>query len=112
MNIDCEKIIDDLDGSEDEFISYFQKILIMRVIQQIFYEMLICGRKLVYTDSFFEATNIMKNVQNYSSEFDGLFHKMASKEPFINQKISYINRKSEIKISIVSNDIKEFLSII
>ena len=32
MNTDCDKIIEDLDKSEDEFIIYFQKILILQVI--------------------------------------------------------------------------------
>ena len=32
-----------MDDSEDNFRSYFQKILIPRVVQQIFFEMLIGG---------------------------------------------------------------------
>ena len=50
MNIDGDKIIEDLDESEKEFSSYFLKILILRVIQNIFCEMTICGRKIAYTD--------------------------------------------------------------
>ena len=47
--------------------------------------MLIGGRKIVYTDSFFEATNIRDNVQKYYSEFEGLLHEMVSKKQFMNQ---------------------------
>ena len=35
-------------------------------------------------------------MRNYSLEFDGLLHKMVSKEQFINQEISYINEKGEM----------------
>ena len=35
-------------------------------------------------------------MQNYSLDFDGLLHKMVSKEQFINQEISYINEKGEM----------------
>ena len=48
MNIDCDKIIKELNYSEDEFSSNFQKIMILRVIQQISFEMLIGGR-IVFT---------------------------------------------------------------
>ena len=43
MNIDCEKMIGNLDDSEDYFRSYFQKIVILRVVQKILYGMLIGG---------------------------------------------------------------------
>ena len=33
MNIDCEKVINNLDDSEDSFGSYFQKIVILQVVQ-------------------------------------------------------------------------------
>ena len=77
-----------------------------------FCEMLIGGRKVVYTNSFFEVNNIMKNLQNESSEFNGLLYVMLSKKPFINQDISYINGKGEMKFSTVSDYIKEFCIII
>ena len=35
------------------------------------------------------ANNIRKNVQNDSSEFDGLLHKIVPKETFISQKKLY-----------------------
>ena len=111
MNIDCEKIIKYLDDSEYKFRSNYQKVLILKIIQHIFCEILIGGRNNVYTDSFFKVTNIRKNVQNYSSEFDGLIHKMVSKEPFINQEIIYINGKDELELYTVSDYIKYFLSI-
>ena len=46
MNIDCEKIIENLDNSEDNYRAYIQKIMILQVIQQIFCKMLIGGRKV------------------------------------------------------------------
>ena len=51
------------------------------------------------------------NVQNYSSEFEGLLHEMVSKETFINKERSYINLDSERKLSTVSDFIKAFFSI-
>ena len=65
--------------------------------------MLIGGRKIVYTHSFFLSHKYQKNVQNDSSEFEGLLHEIMSKKPFINQEISYINIDDEIKLSTVSN---------
>ena len=41
MNIDCEKIIQKMDKSRDDYIGYIQKIMILQVIQQIICEMLI-----------------------------------------------------------------------
>ena len=49
------KNINNLNDSGDDFRSYFQKIVILRVVQQIFCEMLIGGRKIVYTDSFLKS---------------------------------------------------------
>ena len=40
--------------------------------------MLIGGRKIVNTYAFFSVTNIGTNVQNDSSEFEGLLHEMVS----------------------------------
>ena len=74
MNIDCEKIIENMDNSEDDYIGYIQKIMILQVIQLIFCKNLIGGRKIVNNDIFFEVTNIRTNVQNYSSEFEVLLH--------------------------------------
>ena len=65
--------------------------MILQVIQHIFCEMLIGGRKIVYTNLFFEVTNIRENVQNDSSEFEGLLHQMVSKKTFMSQDICYIN---------------------
>ena len=65
--------------------------------------MLICGRKIVCTDLFFEVTNIRTNIQNDSSKFEGLLHEMVLKKPFMIQYICYINGNVYIK---------EFLSIV
>ena len=112
MNIGYEKMINSLDDREDNFRSYFQKLLILRVVQQCFCEISVSGIKIAYTDSFFEATNIRKSVKNDSSEFEGLLHEMMYKKPFIDQEISCINFDGERKLSTVSNYMKEFLSII
>ena len=48
--------------------------MILKVIQQIFGEMLIGGRKIVNSDMFFEVNNIKTNIQNSSSWFEGLHH--------------------------------------
>ena len=69
MNIDCDKVIENLDNSKDDYIGYITKIMILQVIQQKISEMLIGGRKIVNSDMFFEVTNIRTTIQNYSSEF-------------------------------------------
>ena len=98
MNIGYEKMINSLDDREDNFRSYFQKLLILRVVQQCFCDILISGIKIAYTDSFFEATNIRKSVQNDSSEFEGLLHKMVSQKTFISQEMCHINLNGERSI--------------
>ena len=52
MNIDCEKLVNNLDDSEDDFRIYFQKIVILRFVQQLFCEMLIGGR-IIFTLTHF-----------------------------------------------------------
>ena len=71
-----------MDNNKNDFKGYIQKIIILQVIQQIFCEMLIGGRKIVYTDTFFGVTNVRTNVQNDSSEFEELLQEMVSKKPF------------------------------
>ena len=78
MNIDCEKMSTNFDNSIDDYNGNFQNIMILQVIQQFFCEMLIVGRKVVNSDVFFSITNIRTNVQNESSEFEGIIHKMVS----------------------------------
>ena len=68
--------------------------------------MLICGGKIVNSDMFFEVTNIRKNIQDYSSEFEGLLHDMLSKKPFMSQVICYINGIGKRKLFTVSEYIK------
>ena len=88
---------------------YIQKIITLQVIQQIFCEILISGRKVVYSDIFFGVTNIRTNVQNYSSEFEGLLHEMVSKKPYVSQYMCYINGNSERKLCTVPAYIKRIL---
>ena len=64
------------------------------------------------SDVFFAVTNISTNVQNDSSEFEGLLQEMVSQKPFINQEICHINLNGEKNICTVSTYIKEFLSIV
>ena len=71
-----------------------------------FCEMLIGGRKIVTSDMFFGVTNIMENVQNYSSEFEGLLHEIVSKKPFTRQEICYNNGNGERNLYNVSAYIK------
>ena len=106
MNIDCDKTIENLDNSEDDYKDYIQIIMILQVIQQIFCEIFISGRKFVNSDIFFEVNNIRTNVQNYSSEFEGLLHEIVSKKTFMSQMICYINGNGERKICTVSEYIK------
>ena len=47
MNIYCENILANMDNSTDDYRGNLQKIMILQVIQQIFCEMLIGGRKIV-----------------------------------------------------------------
>ena len=54
MNIDCEKIIENLDNSENNYRGYIQKIIILQVIQHIFCVILVSERKLLTVICFSE----------------------------------------------------------
>ena len=77
-------MLTNLDNSTDDYNGHLQKIMILKVIQQIFCEMLIGGKHL-NSDVFFLVTNIRTNVQNGSSDFEGVIHEMVSHKPFSNQ---------------------------
>ena len=79
MNIDCDKIINNSTRLK------MNSVVILPSHPTDFLWNVSWWKKIVNTDSFFRFTNIRKNVQNDSSEFDGLLHKMVYKEPFINQ---------------------------
>ena len=51
MNIDCDIMLTNIDNSLDDYNIHIQKIMILQVIQQIFCEMLIGGRKVVNSDN-------------------------------------------------------------
>ena len=112
MNINFNTIIENMYNIEDEFGTYFWKNMIVQVIQQIFCDMLILGRKIVNNGSFFEGTNIRENVQYDFSELERLLLKIVSKKPFMNQEISYIMWNFEEKLFTVSTYIKAIFSII
>ena len=60
-----------MDNSEDDYRGYIQKVIMLQVIQQCFCDMLICGRNIANSDMFFGVTNIITNVQNDYSGFEG-----------------------------------------
>ena len=53
MNIDCDRMLKNIDNSTDDYNGHIQKIMILQVIQQIFCEMLIGRRKIVNSDGIF-----------------------------------------------------------
>ena len=53
MNIDCDMMLTNLDNSLDYYNSHTQKIMILQVIQKMFCEILIGGRKLVNSNNIF-----------------------------------------------------------
>ena len=53
MNIDYDMMLTNLDNSLDDYNSHIQKIMILQVIQKMFSEMLIGGRKVVNSDNIF-----------------------------------------------------------
>ena len=71
-----------MDDSEDDFRSYFQITVILQLVQHIFREMLIGGRKIAYTDSFFEATNIRKTFKMIHQSLKDYFTKLCPRNHF------------------------------
>ena len=97
MNIDCDMMLRNLDKSSDDYNSHVTKIMILQVIQKMFCEMLIGGRKVVNSDNIFFLTNIRTNVQQDSSEFEELIQEMISSEIFSNQEICHIDLNGKKK---------------
>ena len=53
MNIDCDRMMKNLDNSTYDYNGHIQKIMILQVIQQIFCEMLIGEGEIVNSDGIF-----------------------------------------------------------
>ena len=102
MNIDWDIMLKNIGNSIDDYNDHIQKIMILQVIQQIFCEMLIGGRKIVNSDNIFLITNIRTNVQNDSSAFEALIQEIISFELFRKQDICHIDLNGEKIISSVS----------
>ena len=54
MNIDCDRMLTNIDNNTDDYNGNIQKIIILQVIQQIFCEILIGREKTVKSDGFFK----------------------------------------------------------
>ena len=52
MNIECDRMLTNMDNSIDDYNGNLQKIMILQVIQQVFCEILIGGSKIVNSDGF------------------------------------------------------------
>ena len=50
MNINLDRMLTETDNSTDDYNGYIQKIMKLKVFQQIFCEMLVGGRKIVNSD--------------------------------------------------------------
>ena len=53
MNIDCDRMLTNIDNSTDDYNGHIQKIMILQVIQQIFCEILKGGKQIVNSDGIF-----------------------------------------------------------
>ena len=53
MNIDCDRMLTNMDNRTEDYNGHLQNFLIMQVIQQVLCEMLIGGEKIVNSDGFF-----------------------------------------------------------
>ena len=88
-------MLTNIDNSIYDYNGHIQKIMILQVIKQIFCEMLIGGRKIVNSDNIFLITNIRKNLQEDSSNFEAPIQEMISFELFRNQEICHIDLNGE-----------------
>ena len=82
MNIDGEKVIEHTNNIEDDYKGYIQKIMILQVMQQIFCEMLIGGRKMVNSDIFLKSLISGQMFKMILQILKGYFTKQFVKETF------------------------------
>ena len=81
MNIDCEKIIEHMDNSEDDYRDYIKKIIILQFIQQIFCEMLIGGRNFFTLIRFLESLISGQMFKMILQSLKGYFTKWCQRNP-------------------------------
>ena len=81
MSIDCDKIIENMDNSADIYRGYTQKMIILQVIQQIFCEMVIGGRKIVNSDIFSKLIISGQMFKIILQSFKGYFTKWCQRNP-------------------------------
>ena len=79
FNIDCDNIMNCLGSYEDQFLSYYQKILVLKYLQKHFGEMYLGGKNNIVRDDLFIVKNIKIYNNMYASEFKGLIYKYFQK---------------------------------
>ena len=81
------------------FVHDFQRIMILRELQNIFGEIYLGRKKTISTDMFFILANITTNCQMDASEFEGLLYTILSEEPFANHRLDMTDGNEEYTIS-------------
>ena len=76
-----------LNINDDKFSSYKQK-QIVKYFQICLDDMYSVGKKMIKSDDVFIMTNISIYNQIYTAEFEGLFYKNLSENPFKNYRIN------------------------
>ena len=79
MNIDCDNTVNFLDGNDEQFVSHYQNILIVKEIQKTFGEMYLGGKKIIMCDYFFIVTNKRIDHHMDAEEFKRLFYNFCQK---------------------------------
>ena len=74
-----------MNNNKDGYIYCIQKIIILQVIQEVFREILIGGRKLLALICFLESLISGQMLNMILHHFEGLLHEMVSNKPFMSQ---------------------------
>ena len=86
MNINCDLFLENLDNITDGCIGYLQKIIIPQVIQHIYCEMLIGGRKIVNSNVFFQSLISGQMFKIILQSLKGYFTKWCHRNPLLTNR--------------------------
>ena len=81
MNIYCEKIIEHMENSEDDYMGYIHKTMILQVTEQIFRERIIGGRMFLTVICFSESLISGQVFKMILQIMKGYFNKWCQRNP-------------------------------
>ena len=88
-----------MDKNKQHFFNHYQKVIIVKELQDKIGEIYFWGKKTIATGVLFIIANIRIDCQIYTAEFEGLLYTILSEYPFKNQRIHMTEENDYYTIS-------------